>query len=142
MIRQYANCDIDTVMQIWLNTNIQAHNFISTDYWQSNFDVVKEMLPHAEIYVHEDDCSKQIDGFIGLNGNYIEGVFVKEAAQSKGIGKQLLDHAKKVESTLRLSVYQQNKKAIQFYLREEFCIQSENIDNNTGEKEFVMVWNR
>ena len=45
MIRQYANCDIDTVMQIWLNTNIQAHNFISTDYWQSNFDVVKEMLP-------------------------------------------------------------------------------------------------
>ena len=32
MIRQYANCDIDTVMQIWLNTNTQAHNFISTDY--------------------------------------------------------------------------------------------------------------
>ena len=100
------------------------------------------MLPHAEIYVHEDDFSKQIDGFIGLNGNYIEGVFVKEAAQSKGIGKQLLDHAKKVKSTLRLSVYQQNKKAIQFYLREEFYIQSENIDNNTGENEFVMVWNR
>ena len=100
------------------------------------------MLPHAEIYVHEDDSTKQIDGFIGLNGNYIEGVFVKEAVQSKGIGKQLLDYAKKVKSPLRLSVYQQNKKAIQFYLREGFCIQSENIDNNTGEKEFIMVWNR
>lgn len=47
----------------------------------------------------------------------------------------------KGKSTLRLSVYQKkkNKKAIQFYLREEFVIQSENIDNNTDEKEFVMV---
>lgn len=142
MIRQYANGDIDAVMQIWLNTNIQTHNFISSDYWQSNFHVVKEMLPHAEIYVYEDDCVKQVDGFIGLNDNYIEGVFVKKAAQSKGIGKQLLNHAKEIKSTLKLSVYQKNEKAIRFYLREKFSIQSENMDANTGEKEFVMVWKR
>lgn len=104
MIRQYMDSDINAVMQIWLNTNIQAHSFISPDYWQSNFDVVKEMLPHAGIYVHEDDCSKKIDGFIGLNGNYIEGIFVKEAAQSKGIGKLLLNHAKEGRSALKLSV--------------------------------------
>lgn len=142
MIRQYANGDIDAVMQIWLNTNIQIHNFISSDYWQSNFRVVKEMLPPAEIYVYEDDYTKQIDGFIGLNDNYIEGVFVKKAAQSKGIGKQLLNYAKEIKSTLKLSVYQKNEKAIQFYLREKFSIQSENMDANTGEKEFVMVWKR
>lgn len=142
MIRQYANGDIDAVMQIWLNTNIQAHEFISSDYWQSNFYVVKEMLPHAEIYVYEDDCVKQVDGFIGLNDNYIEGVFVKKVAQSKGIGKQLLNHAKEIKSTLKLSVYQKNEKAIRFYLREKFSIQSENMDANTGEKEFVMVWKR
>ena len=142
MIRQYIDGDIDTVMQIWLNTNIQAHSFISPDYWQSNFDTVKGMLPHAEIYVYEDDRTKQIDGFIGLNDNYIEGIFVKKVAQSKGIGKQLLNHAKECKSTLRLNVYQKNEKAIHFYLREEFVIQSETLDNNTDEKEFVMVWNR
>ena len=79
--------------------------------------MVREMLPHAEIYVHEDDCTKQIDGFIGLNDDYIEGVFVKETMQSKGIGKQLLNHAK--EFRLKLSVYQENEKAIKFYLREK-----------------------
>lgn len=83
MIRQYANDDIDTVMKIWLDTNIQAHDFISADYWKCNFDMVKEILPQAEIYVHEDDGTKQIDGFIGLNDTYIEGIFVKKAAQSK-----------------------------------------------------------
>lgn len=142
MIRKYVDGDIDAVMQIWLNTNIQTHSFISSDYWQSNFDTVKEMIPLAKIYVYEDDCTKQIAGFIGMNNNYIEGIFVRKAVQSKGIGKQLLNHAKEDKSTLRLSVYQKNKKAIQFYLREEFVIQSENTDNNTDEKEFVMVWNR
>ena len=142
MIRQCSKDDIDTVMQIWLDANIQAHHFISPEYWRTNYDMVKEMLPHAEIYVYEDDCAKQIDGFIGLNDSYIEGIFVKAEAQSKGIGKQLLDHAKKIKSTLRLNVYRKNKKAIRFYLREELGIQSENVDDNTGEKEFVMVWKR
>ena len=114
MIRKYGDVDIDSVMQIWLNTNIQAHSFISQDYWKSNFDMVKEMMPLAEIYVHEIDSANRIDGFIGLNDDYIEGIFVKEEAQSKGIGKQLLDHVKKVKSTLRLNVYQKISKQFNF----------------------------
>ena len=142
MVRQYIDGDIDAVMQIWLDTNIQAHYFISSDYWHTNCDMVREVLPHAEIYVYEDDSEKKIDGFIGLSDNYIEGIFVKETMQSKGIGKQLLNHVKEVKPTLKLSVYRKNEKAIKFYLREEFSIQSENLDDNTGEKEFVMIWNR
>lgn len=49
--------------------------------------MVRKILPYAEIYVYQDDSAKQIIGFIGLNGDYIEGVFVKETMQSKGIGK-------------------------------------------------------
>jgi len=49
---------------------------------------------------------------------------------------------KKVKSTLKLNVYQKNERAIQFYLREEFSIQSESLDSNTGEKELIMVWKR
>ena len=104
--------------------------------------MVREMLPHAEICVHEDDDTKQVDGFLGLNDHYIEGLFVKETMQSKGIGKQLLNHAKEFKSTLKLSVYQRNQKAVEFYLREKFSIQSERVDENTGEKEFVMIWNK
>ena len=106
------------------------------------FDMVKEMMPLAEIYVHEVDNANQIDGFIGLNNDYIEGIFIKDVAQSKGIGKQLLDQVKKIRTTLKLNVYQKNERAIQFYLREEFSILSECVDDNTGEKEFTMVWKR
>ena len=45
---QYNEGDVDAVMQIWLDTNIQAHNFISSDYWRIKSKMVREMLPHAE----------------------------------------------------------------------------------------------
>ena len=43
---------------------------------------------------------------------------------------------------MSLSVYNKNIRAIQFYRREQFVIQSENTDDNTKEKELVMAWKR
>lgn len=142
MVRKFKENDLTAVMQIWLNTNIKAHNFIDSKYWTDNYDMVKNMLPHSEIYVHENDVTKQIDGFIGLNDNYIEGIFVEQAVQSKGIGKQLLDFVKNIKSSMSLRVYQKNTRAISFYQREQFFIQSKSTDDNTNEKEFIMTWGK
>ena len=142
MIRTFRESDLSTVMEIWLDTNIKAHNFISKEYWISNYEMVKEILPKAEIYVYEDDATNLIDGFIGLTDSYIAGLFVKETAQSKGIGKQLLDHVKSIKSNMKLSVYQENIRAVHFYQREQFQIQSESIDDTTNEKELIMTWSK
>lgn len=142
MIRTFSENDLFSVMQIWLDTNIKAHSFISQNYWIENYENVKNILPQAEIYVYEDDNTNQIDGFLGLTNAYIEGLFVREAIQSKGIGKQLLNYAKEIKSSLRLSVYQKNARAISFYKREQFVICSENNDERTNEKEFIMTWNK
>ena len=142
MIRVFKDNDISVVMQIWLDTNIKTHSFISKCYWMDNYDMVKKIMPQAEIYVYEDNITNQIEGFIGLMDNYIAGLFVKEGVQSKGIGKQLLNYAKGIKSNMRLSVYNKNIRAIKFYQREQFVIQSENTDDNTNEKELIMVWSR
>ena len=142
MIRALRDNDLISVMQIWLDTNINAHSFIPKEYWIDNYAVVKEILPQAEVYVYEEDDLHQIIGFIGLTNNYIAGVFVKEAAQSKGIGKQLLNYVKEFKSVLSLSVYQKNIRAISFYQREKFTIQSESVDDCTNEKEFIMDWSK
>jgi putative acetyltransferase len=84
----------------------------------------------------------QVDGFIGLTGTYIEGIFVSIGARSRGIGKQLLTHVKCLKSRLSLHVYKKNTRAIHFYEREHFQVQSEEIDENTGEGEYVMIWQR
>lgn len=142
MIRQFKKNDLPAVMQIWLDTNIKAHDFIQKEYWESNYEIVKEILPDAEIYVHEDDTADFIDGFIGLTDNYIAGIFVKEDKQSKGIGKKLLNYVKNIKPNISLSVYQKNTKAVRFYKREQFQIVSENVDDITNEKEFIMEWNK
>lgn len=138
MIRKLQKVDINRVADIWLKTNLRAHFFIPEQYWISNYEFVKEMLPQAEVYVYEDD--KMIQGFIGINDEYIEGIFVSDEMQSRGIGKILLDYIKDKKDRLQLKVYQKNVRAMSFYQREGFTIQSEGMDEFTGEKEYVMNW--
>ena len=138
MIRKLQKVDINRVADIWLKTNLKAHFFIPEQYWISNYEFVKEMLPQAEVYVYEDD--KMIQGFIGVSDEYIEGIFVSDEMQLCGIGKMLLDYIKDKKDKLQLKVYQKNVRAMSFYQREGFTIQSESMDEFTGEKEYVMNW--
>lgn len=140
MIRKFRIDDLDTVMKIWLETNIAAHGFISENYWQGNYELVKRILPEATIFVFEKD--DVILGFIGLTENYIAGIFIDAKSQSQGIGKALLDYVKKSHSPLSLQVYKKNSCAVRFYLREDFVVLNEQTDENTGETELVMKWKK
>ena len=142
MIRKLKNIDINRVADIWLKTNLKAHYFISEQYWTSNYELVKEMMSQAEVYVYEDD--KMIQGFVGLSNEYIEGIFVSDEMQSCGIGKLLLDYTKNKKVRLRLNVYQKNTRALSFYQREEFNIQccgSRNRKRFWGEFPWILpIW--
>lgn len=138
MIRELRKVDINKVAEIWLDTNIKTHYFISAQYWKSNFELVKELLLQATVYVYED--KQEIQGFIGLSNEYIEGIFVSAEMQSQGIGKILLNYVKGKRNKLILNVYQKNTRAISFYQREGFEIQYSGLDETTGEKDYVMAW--
>lgn len=140
MIRKFEAADLEVVMKIWLKTNTSAHDYISADYWQDNYEAVQKMLPDAEVFVYEEDNT--ILGFIGLMENYIAGIFVDGDTQSKGIGKALLDYVKGSYSELSLQVYKNNTRAVGFYLREGFAVTGEQIDPATGEAELVMNWTK
>ena len=142
MVRKFETQDLDTVMQIWLHGNLDAPVFIPASFWTGHFEIVRNMLPQAELYVHEREDTRQIDGFIGLTGNHIEGIFVAKAARSKGVGKALLEYAKSRKPCLTLSVYQKNQRALAFYQREQFTVQSEGIDEDTNEADIQMLWTR
>lgn len=140
MIRKLRKADINKVADIWLDTNIKAHYFIPAQYWKRNFDLVKELLLQATVYVYED--KQEIQGFVGLSDEYIEGIFVSAEMQSQGIGKILLNYVKGKRNNLLLNVYQKNARAISFYQREGFEIQYNGIDEATGERDYAMAWQR
>jgi putative acetyltransferase len=138
MIRDFKETDIEQIMKIWLNTNIRAHHFIDSIYWIDHIAIVKERLPQATLYVY--DSNGQIQGFLGLNEDYIEGIFVDAEYQSRGIGSQLLGYAKERHNKLLLNVYKRNERAVLFYVREGFEILMEQIEEETKESELTMVW--
>ena len=138
MIRKLQKTDVIKVADIWLDSNIKAHDFIPAQYWKSNFELVKQLLLQVTVYVYEDN--QKIQGFIGMNEEYIEGIFVSDEMQSQGIGKILLNYAKGKRNKLFLNVYQKNTRAISFYQREGFEVQYSGLDEVTGEKDYVMTW--
>lgn len=138
MIRTFQKSDTEQVMQIWKNGNEDAHSFIPKNYWQSNFSIVQEQLLQAEVVVYEEDG--KIRGFIGIVGGFVAGIFVDKKYRSQGVGKQLIDYAKKSYESLSLGVYQKNRRAINFYFREGFSILTEAFDKATGETEYTMLW--
>lgn len=140
MIRKFKKEDLDKILNIWLEVNIDAHNFISEQYWSKNYDMVKEILPQADVFVYEEE--NKIKGFVGIMDNYIAGIFVLKNMQSKGIGKKLLEYIKNKKTELSLNVYEKNNRAIEFYKKEKFEIVSKKIDENTNEIEVLMKWKR
>ncbi len=139
-IRNFDMKDLESIMDIWLNSNIDAHSFIDENYWRSNYDMVKELMPKADLYVYE--VEEDIVGFIGIQDNYIAGIFIDQSFRGKNIGKKLLDFGKERYEILSLDVYKENTRALNFYLREDFEVASESLDEVNNKTELSMVWKR
>ncbi len=138
MIRKFQPQDLDRVMQLWLEGNLEAHDFVPADYWVSNAPMVRELLLQAELTVCE--LNGEVQGFIGMQDDYLAGIFVDKAHRSTGIGKQLLEHIKTSHPTFMLNVYRRNRTAVEFYLREGISVVEEGVDEDTGEMDYTMEW--
>ncbi|WPC39918.1 N-acetyltransferase [Clostridium sp. JS66] len=139
MIKSFNLSKLDSVMKIWLDTNIEAHDFIQKEYWINNYDLVKQMLPLADIYIFEEN--NVIKGFIGITeGNYIAGLFVKKEYQGEGIGYKLIDYCKCKYLFLKLDVFMKNKNAVNFYHKNGFKVLDEHFNEETNEIEYTMLF--
>ena len=141
MIKEFKIDYLDEVMKIWLETNIIAHYFIEKEYWINNFDLVKELLPDAKVYIFQED--NIIKGFIGIiEEEYIAGLFVKREYQREGIGKALIEYIKPKYKQLTLDVYAKNKNAINFYCKNNFKVVNEKKNEDTKELEYEMIFSK
>ena len=125
-------------MEIWLESTIKAHSFIEKEYWQSNYNTVKDVyIPIAETYVYEEN--DVIKGFISIiDKEFIGALFVDNDYQGLGVGSKLINFVLNKYDTLSLAVYKENLKSVRFYKKMGFEILSEEINEDSKHPEYIM----
>ncbi|OTA19928.1 GNAT family N-acetyltransferase [Xenorhabdus beddingii] len=141
MIRSFTAADMDAVLSIWLAASIKAHDFVAAEFWQSQVKNMRDIyLPASEVHVYVQDT--HVVAFYALHENNLAAVFVSPDKQGQGIGKALVNDAKKRRKELTLSVYQKNLASYHFYLSQGFHVIREEVDENTGCREYFMCLRR
>ena len=138
MIRLAERQDLDRIMEIWLEGNLQAHDFVDPDYWTGCLQEVREAIAQADVWVWDENG--RVEAFAGMVEHYLAGLFVSGAQRGKGIGGLLLEHIKEQRFPLTLHVYSRNAGAVQFYERHGFGTVSEYIDPEPGQPEREMIF--
>lgn len=139
-IRKLRTEEIDEVMRIWLESTVKAHDFIEKEYWEKNYNVVKEFyIPMAETFVYYED--RKIKGFTSIiDKEFIGALFVDVQNQGLGIGGKLLDYVKAKYKNVNLAVYKMNEKAVEFYKNNGFKIIKEQENEDSGFVEYIMEY--
>lgn len=137
-IRKAKEAELDRLIEIWLESSFQAHDFIDQEYWEENREVMRNLyLPLSENFVVIEGTIK---GFLSMMGKEIAALFILPSEQGIGFGKALMQYAQEKNNEIYLNVYAQNERAKAFYQSRGFQMVEESLDAATNEIEYRMHW--
>jgi ribosomal protein S18 acetylase RimI-like enzyme len=117
-IRSLAETDVDAVIRVWTETKRDTYDFIERERHYTDADDEAffrgHILPRCAIWVAVADGD--VLGFVALVGTYLDRLYVRPAAQRRGVGSALLARAIEVSPDgLELHTHVENFKARAFY---------------------------
>jgi putative acetyltransferase len=114
MLRSYRHDDLEALLDVWYRASLIAHWFLSEEFLGvERRQIAEDWLPVSETTVAETDG--RVVGFLSLVGNEVGGIFVDPEYQGRGIGRALMDHARRARPHLELVVFEDNLMGRRFY---------------------------
>lgn len=102
------------LLTIWESSVCATYKFLNNDEILQIRNYVPQAFKQVEhlliIIDHE-----QIKGFMGINGQKVEILFINAKARGKGYGRKLLNYGMQKLNIDELAVNEQNPKAVGFY---------------------------
>ncbi|RZM28482.1 MAG: GNAT family N-acetyltransferase, partial [Pedobacter sp.] len=113
--------DYDELIHLWEESVRATHKFLSekdiADYKLLIYDYYFDT---QNLYYLKDEA--KIQGFIGLNDDFIQMLFVRPDLIGQGIGKTLIDFAVEEHGAKTVDVNEQNVNAVGFYQKLGFHV--------------------
>jgi putative acetyltransferase len=113
-IRKSTLADGPRVLEIWRRSVDATHDFLTQEHRRAIDIEVAAFLPHAPLDLALDGADIPI-GFMLLDGDHMEALFIDPEFRGTGVGRALVAHALEFQPNLLTDVNEQNIQAIGFY---------------------------
>ena len=115
MIRAGTPADVPRALEIWRAAVDATHGFLSAaDRTEIDTLVAEQFLPHVPLWLAVDDADRA-QGFLVMDGEMIDALFVDPAVHGRGIGTALVDHALALAPNALVDASEQASNAASFY---------------------------
>ena len=105
----------DRLVAIWESSVRATHHFLQeSDIATLRPLLLNAYLPNLTVVIARDETGV-IHGFLGVDENRIEMLFVDDASRGKGVGTLLLRHAIEHFGATEVDVNEQNPQGVGFY---------------------------
>lgn len=113
---------IDRFVEVWQSSVEAAHSFLIAQAIPEIKEYVPQALAHVPILIIAKSAADELVGFMGIDGDTLEMLFVADGFRGRGIGKQLLRTGVDQYGVRRLAVNEHNPDARKFYERMGFVV--------------------
>jgi putative acetyltransferase len=131
-IRRATLADSQKLVDVWQQSARATHTFLTEADIQSMLPQVAQCLASdAELWVA---CNPTIEvvGFMGLSERRIDSLFLHPSIHRRGVGRQLIAHAKAIRCDLTVDVNEQNPSARAFYEACGFIVEGRSAFDDEG----------
>lgn len=106
--------DYEKLITIWESSVRATHHFLSEqDIITYRALILNKYFDQVKLYAIK--VEEKVMGFIGINEESIQMLFIHPDARGNGLGKRLIDFAKQEHGTYLVDVNEQNEQAVGFY---------------------------
>ncbi|MBV1689742.1 acetyltransferase [Novosphingobium sp. G106] len=112
-VRPGTSADVPRALAIWRAAVDATHGFLSAEHRQEIDGIVSGFLPEAPLWI-VDDADLPV-GFLVMDGDMIDALFVDPAVHGRGFGSALIAHALTLAPAALVDANEQASNALPFY---------------------------
>ena len=113
-VRRGTPDDVPRALEIWRDAVDATHRFLAPEDRAEIDRMVAAWLPTVALWMTDDDGGRPV-GFLVMDGDMIDALFVDPAVHGRGYGTALLNHALELSPHATVDASEQASNALAFY---------------------------